>query len=128
MFVREIIPRRCTRKTILHGVIGYAIFVPEDIRFVREEDLAFPESDRGQPEKHSPHRAHQDGHHGVHRKETWNLKRVAEHAESRNPADIRERQGPACSTTEPQKPRKSKKKKKKRLNGSGNERTKKKER
>jgi hypothetical protein len=113
MFVREIIPRRCTRKSILHGVIDYAIFVPEDIRFVREEDLAFPESDRGQPEKHSPHRAHQNGHHGVRNKETWNLKRVAKNAESRNPADIRERQSPAFITTNPKKnPQKLKKKKK----------------
>ena len=50
--------RRCTQKATLHGVIGDTILVSEDICFVREEDLAFPESDRSQPEKHSPHCAH----------------------------------------------------------------------
>jgi hypothetical protein len=86
-------------KTLLYTVLvplsANPIFVPENICFVREEDLTFPKGDRSQPEKHRPHHAHQDGHHGVHDKEARDLQRVAEHAETRNPADIRERQGPA---------------------------------
>jgi hypothetical protein len=85
----------CKRPFILHGSINHPILVSEDICFVREEDFPFPESDRSQPKKDSPHRAHQDGHHCVQSKETWNLKRIAEHADARDPAHVRERQCPA---------------------------------
>ncbi len=108
MVVREIFPNEKKReyvcKTLLYTVTvlvplsANPIFVPENICFVREEDLTFPKGDRSQPEKHRPHHAHQDGHHGVHDKEARDLQRVAEHAETRNPTDIRERQGPAYTT------------------------------
>jgi hypothetical protein len=56
----------------------------------------------------------------VHDKEARNLQRVAEHAESRNPADIWERQGPAYIYDRDAKNR-AKKKKKKSATGRTNE-------
>lgn len=76
-------------------VIGHKLFVPENIRFGREEDLAFPEGDRSQPEQHYPYCAHQDSHDGVQDKKSWNLKGVTENAKTRDPAHVREGQGPA---------------------------------
>jgi len=83
--------------------IDHTLFVPEDICFVREEDLTFPKRDCSQTEKNYPYRAHQDSHHSVQGKEAWYLKRIAEDAQSRNPAHIRERQGPAYEDTKSRK-------------------------
>jgi len=76
-------------------VIGHTLFVPENICFRCEEDLAFPEGESSQPEQHYPYHAHQDSHDGVQDKEARNMKGVAENAQSRDPAHVREGQGPA---------------------------------
>ena len=47
------------------SVMGHVLLIFEHVRFGREEDLAFPEGDRSQPEQHHPYCAHQDGHDGV---------------------------------------------------------------
>ena len=51
--------------TLDNSIFGHTLFVPENIRFSRKEDLAFPEGDRSQPEQHHPYCAHQDSHDGV---------------------------------------------------------------
>ena len=81
--------------TLDNLIIGHTLFVPENIRFGREEDLAFPEGDHSQPEQHYPYYAHQDSHDGVHDKKSRNLKGVTENTKTRNPAHVREGQGPA---------------------------------
>ena len=81
--------------TLDNPIIGFTTFVPENICFIREENLAFPEGEHGQPEQHCPYHAHQNSHDGVQDKEAWDLKSVAENAQSRDPAYVRERQGPA---------------------------------
>jgi hypothetical protein len=81
--------------TLNNPIIGCTIFVPENICFIREEDLAFPEGEHGQPEQHCPYCTHQDSHDGVQDKEAWDLKSVAENAQGRDPAHVRECQGPA---------------------------------
>lgn len=81
--------------TLDNSVIGDTLFVPENVCFGRKEDLAFPECDRSQPEQHYPYGAHQDSHDGVQDKKSRNLKGVTENAKSRDPADVREGQGPA---------------------------------
>jgi len=86
----------CKNPGTLDSLLFYHTrFVPEDFFFVREEDLTFPKCDGSQTEKHCPYRAHQDSHHHVQDKEAWDLKRIAEDAQTRNPAHVRERQGPA---------------------------------
>src|SRR6266567_2787148 len=81
--------------TLDNNFIDHKLFVPENICFGREEDLSFPEGDRSQPEQHYPYCAHQDSHDGVQDKKSWNLKGVTENAETRDPAHVREGQGPA---------------------------------
>jgi hypothetical protein len=81
--------------TLDSPIIGHTIFVPENIIFSREEDLAFPEGERSQPEQHYPYRAHHDSHDGMQDKEAWDSEGVAENAQTRDPAHVRERQGPA---------------------------------
>ena len=81
--------------TLDNLVIGQTLFVPENIYFGREKDFAFPEGDRCQSEQHYPYCHHQDRHDGVQDKKSRNLKRVTENAKSRDPAHVRECQGPA---------------------------------
>lgn len=81
--------------TLNNPIIGRTIFVPENICFSREKYLAFPECERSQPKQHYPHHAHQGSHDGVQHIEAWYLKGVAENAKTRDPAHVRERQGPA---------------------------------
>jgi hypothetical protein len=81
--------------TLDNPVIGRTVFVPENICFSREKYLAFPEGECSQPKQHYPQHAHQDSHDGVQDIEAWDLKGVAENAQSRDPAHVRERQGPA---------------------------------
>ena len=76
-------------------IIGRTISVPENICFSREKDLAFPEGECSQPEQHYPHRTHQHSHDGVQDIEAWDLKGVTENAQTRDPAHVREGQGPA---------------------------------
>ena len=95
---------RCKNPGTLDSLItDHTLFVPEDICFVREEDLTFPKRDRSQTEKNCPYRAHQDSHHSVQDKEAWDLKRIAEGAQARYPAHVRERQGPAYEDTKSRK-------------------------
>lgn len=85
----------CKVRTLDNPVVGRTPFIPKNIRFGREEDLSFPECDRSQPEQHYPYCHHQDGHDGVQDKKSWNLQGVTENAKTRDPAHVRERQGPA---------------------------------
>lgn len=103
MALREFIQLNCVKTkrrdescgTLDCLLFDHTLFVPEDIFYVREEDLTLPKCDGSQTEKHRPYRAHQDGHHRVQDKEAWDLKGIAEDAQARNPAHVRERQGPA---------------------------------
>lgn len=81
--------------TLDHLIVGHTIFVPENICFIREEDLALPEGNRSQPEQHYPYRAHHNSHDGVQDKEAWDMKGIAKNSQTRDPAHIRECQGPA---------------------------------
>jgi len=76
-------------------VLGHTLFVPENVGFGREEDLAPPKGEGGQPKEHDPDTAHHDGHDGVQDEEAWDLKGVAEDAQTRDPAHVWKRQGPA---------------------------------
>lgn len=94
----------CKNTGTLDGLlIDYTLFVPKDICFIREEDLTLPKRDRSQTEKNCPRHAHQDNHCSVQVKEAWDLKRIAEDAQTRNPAHVRERQGPAYEGTKSRK-------------------------
>ena len=81
--------------TLDNPIIGCTAFIPENICFSREKYLAFPECERSQPKQHNPYHAHQGSHDGVQHVEAWDLKSVAENAQTRDPAHVRERQGPA---------------------------------
>ena len=76
-------------------VTDNTIFVPENVFFSHEEDLALPEGKCGQPKQHRPCQTHHDSHDSVQDKEGWVLNRVSEDAQIRDPARVWKRQGPA---------------------------------
>ena len=94
----------CKNPGTLDGLLtDYTLFVPENICFICEEDLTLPKRDRRQTEKNCPCHTHQDNHYSVQVKEAWDLKRIAEDAQTRNPAHVRERQGPTYEDTKSRK-------------------------